>query len=86
VGTHGNVEADPDKWLYYRVVAGKLCVDGYCVCTKAIVELGDVESPRENPLVVKATKEIRKSSRAGYLGHYLESGDSSFLSTSRIRR
>ena len=63
---------------------GERCADRNCVCTKAIVERGHVESPRERPLVVKATEEMRKSNCAGYPKPYLASGGSPFLPTSRI--
>ena len=39
---------------------GERCADRNRVCTKAVVERGHVESPRERPLVVKATEEMRK--------------------------
>ena len=52
------VQTDSDhRQCYTRVAMGKRCADGNCVSTKAVVEWGHVESPREGPLVVKATEE-----------------------------
>jgi len=79
------VKADPDQRQYYiRVAMGKRRADRDRVCTKAVVERGDVESPRKGPLVVKSVEVMKQNSNVGYLKSYLASGGSSFLPTSRI--
>ena len=83
-GAFWGVEANSDQWQWYtRVVMEKRCSDGNRICTKAIVKWGHVESAREEPLVVKATKDMRESRRQ-ISETYLASGGFSFLPTSRI--
>jgi len=79
------MKADTDQRQYYpRVAMRKWCPNGDSVGTKAVVEWGNVESPREGPLVVKSMGAMKKSSNARYLKSYLASGGSSFFPTSRI--
>lgn len=62
------MKADPDQRRYYiRVAMGKRRADRDRVCTKAVVERGDVESPRKGPLVVKSVEVMKQNSNVGYL-------------------